>query len=60
MTRLARQRLIRHAPRPEPADEGAVSLGTRIRELATIIAPTTVITALMVYFGLLATRARFD
>ena len=62
MTRLARQHRSREERRgredPRPA-EPAVTLGSRLKELATIIGPTTVITALMVYFGLVATRARF-
>jgi hypothetical protein len=62
MTRLVRQRQrrLRATPRPDPADHGATTLGSRIRDLATVIAPTTVLTALMVYFGVVATRARFD
>ncbi|MEV6303459.1 hypothetical protein AB0M02_28885 [Actinoplanes sp. NPDC051861] len=53
-------RLTRRARPPEPpAPEPAPDWGARIRDLAGIIAPTTAITALLLYFGYIGTRARF-
>ncbi|GAA3090332.1 hypothetical protein [Streptosporangium carneum] len=49
----------------EPAREEAASaaqepISTRIRQLTEAIGPTTLATALLIYFGYVATRARFD
>ncbi|WP_052720258.1 hypothetical protein [Actinoplanes rectilineatus] len=55
MDRLARRRT---APAPAPA-EPAPDWATRLRDLAGLIAPTTALTALLVYFGYIGTRARF-
>ena len=53
MNRLGRR--TRPAPPPDPAPDW----GARIKDLATLIAPTTAITALLIYFGYVGTRARF-
>src|ERR1700754_771735 len=37
----------------------AVDWGSRIRDIAGIVAPTTAVTALLLYFGYIGTRARF-
>jgi hypothetical protein len=50
---------LRRPTRPAVEPAPAPTLADRVRDLAGIIAPTTVITAMMVYFGLVATRARF-
>jgi hypothetical protein len=39
---------------------GSSGIIARLRELATFIAPTTVATALLFYFGYVATRSRFE
>ncbi|MGC5015809.1 hypothetical protein ACLQ2R_34035 [Streptosporangium sp. DT93] len=48
----------------EPSDSGTPgaqeTLPARIRQLAEAVGPTTLVTALLVYFGYLATRGRFD
>ncbi|MFJ1971226.1 hypothetical protein ACIO93_21380 [Streptomyces sp. NPDC087903] len=46
------------APPSEPPDQQPVS--TRVRQLAEALGPTTLATALLVYFGYVATRARYD
>ena len=43
---------------PESATQEAVS--ARMRKLAEAVGPTTSATALLIYFGYIATRARFD
>ena len=43
----------------DPAVDGSPNWVARVRELAGIIAPTTALTALLVYFGYIGTRARF-
>ncbi|MEU6714555.1 hypothetical protein ABZ897_24065 [Nonomuraea sp. NPDC046802] len=60
------------APKPnsEPAGEpegvpggeaeGREPISARVRQLAEAVGPTTLATALLVYFGYIATRARFD
>ncbi|MCX5328975.1 MULTISPECIES: hypothetical protein [unclassified Streptomyces] len=52
-------------PAPEPAGEPESStdqqpVSARIRQLAEAIGPTTLATALLVYFGYVATRARYQ
>jgi hypothetical protein len=51
-------------PEPEPTPEAAVQgqhpVTTRIRQIIESIAPTTLATVLLVYFGYVATRSRFD
>ncbi|MFF4836361.1 hypothetical protein [Streptomyces sp. NPDC001315] len=42
----------------EPADQDPIS--TRIQQFTEAIGPTTLATALLIYFGYVATRARFD
>jgi hypothetical protein len=43
------------------ADEERTVAGfARFRELASVVAPTTVVTALLFYFGYVATRSRFE
>ncbi|MCY1139786.1 hypothetical protein OWR29_17430 [Actinoplanes sp. Pm04-4] len=51
-------RLTRRSRGTPPADP-APDWGTRIKDLAALIAPTTAITALLIYFGYVGTRARF-
>lgn len=46
------------AEEPEPATSQPVS--ARVRQLAETIGPTTLATALLVYFGYVATRARYQ
>ena len=41
-------------------DAPAPSMAARIKELAGFVAPTTLVTALFVYFGYVGTRARFE
>jgi hypothetical protein len=43
---------------PRQVDQ-PVSLTARLKELANFIAPTTAVTALLIYFGFVGTRARF-
>ncbi|MER5321762.1 hypothetical protein [Streptosporangium roseum] len=43
---------------PPPAAQEPIS--TRIRQLTEAVGPTTLATALLIYFGYVATRARFD
>ncbi|MFI9149554.1 hypothetical protein [Streptomyces sp. NPDC053367] len=45
-------------PPPEPAGEQAVS--ARLRRIAEALGPATLATALLVYFGYVATRARYE
>ncbi|WP_405772113.1 hypothetical protein [Streptomyces sp. NBC_01538] len=45
-------------PPPEPSDQQPVS--ARVRHLAEALGPTTLATALLIYFGYVATRARYD
>lgn len=45
-------------PPPEPPDQQPVS--ARVRHLAEALGPTTLATALLIYFGYVATRARYD
>ncbi|MEU0519808.1 hypothetical protein [Streptosporangium sp. NPDC006007] len=46
------------AEEPAPAPQEPIS--TRIQQLTEAIGPTTLATALLIYFGYVATRARFD
>lgn len=51
------------APEPDGdsgADEGRSSVSARVRQLAQAMGPTTLATALLIYFGYVATRARYD
>lgn len=45
------------APAPAPAPEAG--LATKLSQWGAVIAPTTVVTAMLLYFGYIATRARF-
>lgn len=47
------------AEEPEPSD-GQQPVSARVRQLAEAIGPTTLATALLVYFGYVATRARYQ
>jgi hypothetical protein len=54
----------RRPPRTTPPAAGgqpapAVDWGSRVRDIAGIVAPTTAVTALLLYFGYIGTRARF-
>lgn len=51
-------RLTRRTRGTPPADTGT-DWGARVKDLATMIAPTTAISALLIYFGYVGTRARF-
>nr|WP_296076144.1 hypothetical protein [uncultured Actinoplanes sp.] len=46
-------------PRAEPAAESPDGLATKLGQWGAVIAPTTVATAMLLYFGYIATRARF-
>ncbi|MGA4838075.1 hypothetical protein [Streptomyces sp. G45] len=49
------------APAPAPEDTGGQStVSARVRQLAEAIGPTTLATSLLIYFGYVATRARYD
>lgn len=52
-------KLARRPRAPEPPADPAPDWGTRLKDLAGILAPTTAITALLLYFGYIGTRARF-
>lgn len=60
MDKLARQ-ARGSVPTAPPEAEAATGKdwGTRLKDLAGLIAPTTAITALLIYFGYVGTRARF-
>ncbi|MET9239867.1 hypothetical protein [Nonomuraea sp. NPDC003709] len=47
------------APGQEAAS-GQEAVSARVRQLAEAVGPTTLATALLIYFGYVATRARFD
>ncbi|MFD9903077.1 hypothetical protein [Streptomyces sp. NPDC059063] len=48
-------------PPPESEDTGGQQpVSARIRQLAEAVGPTTLATALLIYFGYVATRARYD
>jgi hypothetical protein len=53
MNKLARR--VRSPDSPAPG----VDWGARVRDIAGIVAPTTALTALLLYFGYIGTRARF-
>lgn len=60
MDKLARQARGNGPPAPPEAEEAAgKDWGTRLKDLAGLIAPTTAISALLIYFGYVGTRARF-
>jgi hypothetical protein len=48
------------APPAPPAPAAQESIAARIRHFIEVIGPTTLVTALLIYFGYVATRARFD
>ncbi|GAA2707138.1 hypothetical protein [Actinoplanes palleronii] len=52
-------KLSRRPRAPAPPAETGPDWGTRLKDLAGILAPTTAITALLIYFGYIGTRARF-
>ncbi|MEV4569827.1 hypothetical protein AB0K12_39220 [Nonomuraea sp. NPDC049419] len=43
-----------------PADGGQEPISARMRQFAEAVGPTTLATAVLIYFGYVATRARFD
>jgi hypothetical protein len=48
------------AAQPQAADEGAGGLTlARLKQLTNVVAPTTLITSLLFYFGYIGTRSRF-
>jgi hypothetical protein len=61
-TRPSRTALPRVTASPSPypgADPDVTSLATRLSHWSAVIAPTTVATAMLLYFGYIGTRARF-
>ncbi|MFI2436987.1 hypothetical protein [Streptomyces sp. NPDC018693] len=53
----------RPTPEPEPEPESTADrqpVAARVRRLAEALGPTTLATALLIYFGYVATRARYD
>lgn len=44
----------------QPADGGQEPISARMRQFAEAVGPTTLATAVLIYFGYVATRARFD
>jgi hypothetical protein len=45
---------------PQPAEDGAGGLTlARLKQLTSVVAPTTLITSLLFYFGYIGTRSRF-
>jgi hypothetical protein len=57
--RIAAPRKSAHTA-PDGGDGRAAHLLVRFREFLNIIGPTTVIAAFLIYFGYIATRARFE
>src|SRR5690242_18203129 len=55
-----RPRRTRPEPTGAPAAATPMPWFERLQQIATVIAPTTLVTALLAYFGYLATRARFE
>src|SRR6266545_6591085 len=46
---------------PPPAEDGAGGLTfARLKQLTSIVAPTTLVTSLLFYFGYIGTRSRFE
>lgn len=46
--------------REDPTPSAPEPVAARVRRLAEAVGPTTLVTALLIYFGYVATRARFD
>jgi hypothetical protein len=46
--------------RAEASEAGPGGIVTRLKQLTSVIAPTTIATSLLIYFGYVATRSRFD
>jgi hypothetical protein len=53
------------APQPQPqppsaaADDGGVLMLAKLKQLTSVVAPTTLVTSLLFYFGYIGTRSRF-
>jgi hypothetical protein len=46
-------------PRPAEDESGGLTLG-RLKQLTNVVAPTTLVTSLLFYFGYVGTRSRFE